>query len=125
MTNWNKYGSFLEIRYQYINSLEEFLGTLPGNVNDEPLWKINGEDGEIIPISYKDVTPENYLVSYLEIVKWLKKRRMNCESGYSFSYLNEEEPDERSVGGINSNNEGITFFELHGDGKITQELFEI
>ena len=125
MTNWNKYGSFLEIRYQYIDSVEDFLGTLPGNINDKPLWEINREEGEITPISYPTETPENYLTSYLEIAKWLKKRRLNCESGYSFSYVNDEEPDERSVGGINSNNEGITFFELHGDGKITQEFFKI
>jgi hypothetical protein len=125
MTNWNKYGSTLEIRHQYIKSFEEFLGTLAGNVDGEPLWEIDAEEDEINPISYSTENPENYLTSYIEIAKWLKKRRLNCESGYSFSYTNEENPDERSVGGINSNNEGVTFFELHGDGKITQQFFEI
>lgn len=122
MTNWNKHGSSLEIHHNYINSLDEFLGTLPGNINGDPFWEVNGEEGEIQPISHETENPENYLTSYLEIIKWLKKKRLNCESGYSFSY---ENGDERSVGGINSNNEGVTFFELHGDGKITQEFFEI
>jgi hypothetical protein len=124
MTFWNKYGSLLEIRLQYIDSFEKFLETLKGNVNDEPFWRIN-KRGEIEPISYKNENPENYVKSYMEISKWLKKKRLNCESEYSFSYDNGEEPDERSVGVISSNDEGVTFFEFHNDGKITQQFFEI
>jgi len=125
MTNWNKYGSPLEIRHQYINSLEEFLGTLKGNVDDEPLWEVNGEEGEVQPISYSSEIPENYLSSYLEIIKWLKKKRLNCESGYAFTYQDDENPDDRSVGGINSNNEGVTFVKVDGDGEVTKEFYKI
>lgn len=124
MTNWNKYGSPLEIRHQYVETFKEFLGTLPGNVNDEPLWEINGED-EIQPISYQTDTPQFYIERYLDIIKWLKKKRLNHEGGYAFTYQNEENPDERLVGAINSNNEGVTFIQVDGNGTVTQEFYKI
>lgn len=126
MTNWNKYGNPLEINSQQnINSFVEFFGTLPGGVDDDALWEINEEEGEINPISYQSERPENYIKGYLDIIRWLKKRHRNCESGYAFTYQNQEEPDDRSVGGFNSNNEGVTFVQIDGNGKVTQEFFKI
>lgn len=124
MTNWVKYGSTLEIRHQYVNTQKEFLETLPGNVDDEPLWEVD-EDDEIQPISHRTDRPQPYIERYLDIIKWLKKKRLNVESGYAFTYVNEEDPDDRLVGAINSNNEGVTFFQIDGDGKVTQQFYRI
>ena len=125
MTNWNQYGSPLEINQQSTrNSFEEFLGTLPGNEDGDPFWELN-EDDEVTPISYKTERPENYVKGYLDIVKWLKKRNRNYESGYAFTYQDDENPDDRSVGAMNSNNEGVKFVQINGDGTIIQESFKI
>jgi len=125
MTHWNKYGSSLIVNTQQnIDACEEFLGTLSGNEDGEALWEIN-EDGEITPISYPTERLQNYLKGYLNINRWLKKRHLNSESGYAFTYVNEEDPDDRSVGGINSNDEGISFCQINGDGEITHESFKI
>ncbi len=125
MTNWNKYGSLLEITHQYVNILDEFLETLPKNVDAEPLWEIENEEWEITPISYRTDRPENYIKGYIEIVKWLKKKRLNCQSGYAFTYQDDENPDDRLVGCFNSNNEGITVCQIDGEGKVTQEFHKI
>jgi len=124
MTNWNKYGSPLEIRDRDLKSLRTFLDKSFKNVDDELYWDVNDE-GEIYPVDSRSEKPYHWLPGLIEIVKWLKKNRINHESGYAFTYQNEEDPDERSVGGINSNNEGVTFIEVDGDGKITKEFHKI
>ena len=127
MTNWNKYGSPLEINTQQnINSFMKFLESTDKE-GEEPFWEID-EEGEIQPVSPSTERPKNYLEGYLNIVKWLKKRHRNCESGYAFTYQNEEDPNdpnERSVGAMNSNDEGVTFVEIDGNGKVTQEFHKI
>lgn len=128
MTGWNKYGNPLAIN-SYFNVIYDdfikFLETLPRNTDDEPFWDI--DDGEIKPISYTYTTPKDYIGGYIAIVKWLKNQNkcLNIESGYAFTYQNEENYDERSVGGINSNVEGITLVQVNGDGKIIQEFHKL
>ena len=124
MTHWNKYGSpLIIIPYYSVSKFQKFLGKLPGNIDDEPLWSID-EEGEILPISYPTEVPFKYFSQYIDIIKWMKENSMNYESGYAFTYEGKEDNDfdDRSVGGINSNNEGITFIELCGNGNIIQRF---
>ena len=126
MTGWNKYNNPLAINsyYDVINDqFLNFLETLSKNMDDEPFWKI--DDGEIKPISYTYVRPLEYIQGYLAIVQWLKDQSLNIESGYAFVYQNEEDGNDRSVGGINSNNEGITICELNGKGIIINKFYKI
>jgi len=133
MTNWNKYGHHLFVEAdQDIDDCRSYLETLSKNIYGKPLWGMD-EDGFINPISCsKDVwinpilcpteTPKDYILGYLYIVKWLKKRDLNHNSGYAFTY---DYLDNISVGGINSNNKGVTFCQIHGDGEITQKFYKL
>jgi len=118
MTFWNTFGSPLVVNTT-INqkACKKFLGTLQGNSEDEPLWEIN-DDGEIRPIDYQNEKPKIYVERYIEIVQWLKKKRLNCESGYAFTYENDEDVDDRCVGALNSNDKSVSFVQINGDGNI-------
>jgi hypothetical protein len=126
MTTWNKYGNSLSIN-SYYNKINDnfiaFLETLSKNIDNENLWEI--DDGEIRPISYTYVSPKEYIGGHIAIIQWLRDQKINIESGYAFTYQNEEDYNDRSVGCINSNEKGITFCQIDGDGKITQQFFEI
>ena len=126
MTNWNKYNNSLAINSYYDKINEQFLNfleTLPKNVDGEPFWEIN--DGEIKPISSTYLTPQEYIEVYIAIIKWLKIQHLNVKSGYAFVYQNENDANDTSVGGINSNNEEVTLCNLDSNGSITHESFKL
>lgn len=115
MTNWNKHGLPFTVRPTLIKDCKNFLEGLSRDKDGNSLWEIN-DNGEIWPISSL-LPPEDYFVDYKQIIEFLKKNKTNIESGYSFSYA-DEEFENRSVGGFNSNDNDIKFIKINGDGLV-------
>lgn len=115
MTYWNTHGTPLTVINPYKKGFKSFLKEL--NINyDEPLWEMN-EDDEVWPVSDMTTIPEDYITSLKAIMNCIGKYQINRESGYSFSSYDEEH-ENRSVGGISTNDAGITFCKIDGNGKV-------
>lgn len=76
------------------------------------------KDDELWPISSDDTIPEDYITELKAITNWLTKNRINTECGYPFSYYDEDH-ENRAVGAISTNDKGIKFCKIDGNGIVT------
>lgn len=112
MTYWNTASLYLDVPDIHANDI---LGLL----KNMEYWIFDNDGLQISPISKIKIKPVDYLNELHQIVKYMRKLRMNTQSGYSFNYLSDDE-EEKYVGGVNTNNNGVVkLCIIDNEGKVT------